>query len=254
MLPSAILGIGLLIAVLMLMRWYANADPAVLKRALKWGAIWVLGLIALFLALTGRLAAAFGMIMGIVAFGWRVFNMYARFQQMRGLFGSLGGFGGGFGGSGKATSGQTSRVQASYLRMTLDHDTGTMDGEVLAGQFQGQVLSVMPLADLLVFRREASGDSDSLGLLEAYLDRAHVGWRDDANASTGSESASGGGGSSGPMTREEAYHALGLEPGASRRDIKTVYRQLMAKVHPDRGGSAYLAAKINEAKDLLMKG
>ena len=69
MLPSAILGIGLLVAALLLMRWYANADPAVLKRVLKWAVVFVLGFVALFLALTGRLAAAFGLVMGIVAFG-----------------------------------------------------------------------------------------------------------------------------------------------------------------------------------------
>jgi hypothetical protein len=249
MLPSVIFGIGLLIAVLMLMRWYANADPAVLKRASKWAVIWVVGLIALFLALTGRLAAAFGLVMGIVAFGWRLFNIFAMVQQMRGAFGGLGGA---FGGSGRATTGQSSCVEAHFIRMTLDHDTGAMDGEVLAGQFQARALSAMPLEDLLDFRSDIAADADSLGLLEAYLDRAHVGWREEVGATGESSVGSGGAGSSGPMTRDEAYRALGLELGVSRRNIKAAYRQLMAKVHPDKGGSAYLAAKINEAKDLLL--
>ena len=250
MLPSAILGIGLLVAAIMLMRWYANADPAVLKKALKWAVIWLLVIVALFLALTGRLAAAFGLIMGVVAFGWRLLNMVSMAQQMRGFFGGLGG---GFGSGGQAAAGQSSQVDSPFLRMTLDHDTGAMDGEILAGQFQGRLLSVMSLEDLFDLRGELNGDPDSLGLLEAYLDRAHIGWRTETRADTAGSEEPGPMRASGPMTRNEAYLALGLEPGASRREIKTAYRQLMAKVHPDRGGSAYLAAKINEAKDLLLR-
>ncbi|MBT5240288.1 MAG: DnaJ domain-containing protein [Rhodospirillaceae bacterium] len=251
MLPSAILGIGLLVAAILLMRWYANADPAVLKRVMKWAVIFVLGLVAIFLALTGRLAAAFGLVMGIVAFGWRLFNMLSTFQQMRGMFGGMGGFSG-FGSGGEASTGQASQVESNTLRMTLEHDSGRMDGEILAGSFQGRVLSAMPFEDLLLFRKEIHSDADSLGLLDAYLDRAHVGWRDDLGDQEDTQADSGGGSRSGPMTRAEAYRVLGLEPDADRKAIKNAYRQLMSKVHPDRGGSAYLAAKINEAKDLLL--
>ncbi len=252
MLPSVILGFGVLIAALFLMRWYANADPATLKRMINWAVISVLGLIAVFLALTGRLAAAFGLVMGIFAFGWRLFNMFAAFQQMRGLFGGVGSFGGG--GTSQASSGQTSQVGSHFLRMSLDHDSGRMDGEVLTGQFQGRLLSAMLLTDILEFRLESGSDADSIGLLDAYLDRAHVGWRDDLGTGPQGQSEGSGVPSSGPMTRNEALMILGLELGADRKAIKVAYRQLMAKVHPDRGGSAYLAAKINEAKDLLLDG
>ena len=206
-------------------------------------------MIALFLALTGRLAAAFGVIMGIFAFGWRLFNMLAMFQQVRGLFGGLGGFGSGA----QASPGQTSQVETPALRMTLDHDTGNMDGDVLAGQYAGRRVSAMPVEDLLDLRAYISNDSDSLGLLDAYLDRAHVGWRETAQGAEETQAGSTGHSSSGPMTRAEAYRILGLEPGADAKAIKTAYRTLMSKVHPDKGGSPYLAAKINEAKDLLLK-
>ncbi|NKB44808.1 MAG: DnaJ domain-containing protein [Alphaproteobacteria bacterium] len=251
MLPSAILGLGLLFAAIFLMRWYANADPAVIRRVIKWAVISGLGLVALFLALTGRLAAAFGLVMGIVAFGWRLFNMLATFQQMRGMFGSMGGFGG-FGTGAQASTGQSSQVEAHFLRMTLEHDSGRMDGEVLTGPFQGRVLSAMSLEDLLQFRVEVQEDSDSVGLLDAYLDRSHVGWREDFSGEDETQSGRGSGSQSGPMTRTEAYRVLGIESDADRKAIKNAYRQLMSKVHPDHGGSAYLAAKINEAKDLLL--
>lgn len=234
------------------MRWYANADPATLKRALKWAGVIVLGIVALFLAVTGRFAAAFGLVMGIVAFGWRLFNMIAMVRQMTGLFGGLGGFGS-FGGAGQASSGQTSTVESAYLRMILDHDSGRMDGEVLEGQFKGRALSVMVLEDLLVLRQEISADHDSLSLLEAYLDRAHVGWRDEPGAAGGEQQDSKSAQSIGPMTRDEAYRVLGLKPGSDAKSIKAAYRKLMTKLHPDTGGSAYLAAKINEAKDILLK-
>ncbi len=247
MLPSVILGIGLLFAAMFLMRWYANVDPAALRRVLKWAVICTLGLVAMFLALTGRLAAAFGLIMGLVAFGWRIFNMLAMFQQMRGMFGGLGSFGSGA----SASTGQSSRVEAHFLRMTLDHDSGRMDGEISLGEYQGRMLSAMSLEELLVFRSEIMGDADSRGLLDAYLDRSHVGWRDDADEDD--NQSSGQSNFSGPMTREEALSILGLERDADRKAIKNAYRQLMSKVHPDRGGSAYLAAKINEAKGLLLK-
>jgi len=251
MLSFVILGLGSLVAIIMLVRWYANAEIADLKRLLKLIAISILGLATLFLAITGRFAAAFGMVMGALALGWKFLNLFGTVQKLLSLLGLLGGLGWG---SGAKTPGQTSKVDSNFLRMTLDHDTGKMDGEVLYGKFQGRVLSGMNLKDLLALRSAVDSDPDSKGLIEAYLDRTHVSWREEGSSgsyySDGASSSSSA--PSGPMNRDEAYRALSLSPGASRREIKRAYRQLMAKVHPDKGGSAYLASKINEAKDILL--
>jgi hypothetical protein len=147
-------------------------------------------------------------------------------------------------------SGQSSSVRAAGLEMHLDHDTGEMDGQVLAGRHEGRRLSELTLSELLEVGEDFRDDTESSRLLEGYLDRAHAGWRDDAHADEsarqGAASASGG------MDTKEAYQILGLEPGASEAEVRGAHRRLMKQVHPDRGGSAALAAKINEAKDQIL--
>jgi DnaJ-domain-containing protein 1 len=134
--------------------------------------------------------------------------------------------------------------------MRLDHDTGEMDGQVLAGRHEGRSLSELRLAELLEVADDVRGDSESLRLLESYLDRTQPGWRDHVHADeTQRKSAAPGAGS---MSTQEAYHILGLEPGAGEAEVREAHRRLMKQVHPDRGGSAALAAKINEAKDRIL--
>ncbi len=147
-------------------------------------------------------------------------------------------------------SGQSSSVRAAGLEMQLDHDTGEMDGHVLAGRHEGRRLSELTLSELLEVSEDVRDDPESLRLLESYLDRAHAGWRDDAQADqTARQSAAP---ASGGMGTKEAYQMLGLEPGASEAEVRDAHRRLIKQVHPDRGGSAALAAKINEAKDQIL--
>lgn len=136
-----------------------------------------------------------------------------------------------------------------------------MTGEVLRGRFQGRSLGDLGLAELLDLLQECrAGDSQSAAILEAYLDRTRQeDWRAGAPGAGehgAGEHGSGSAGSrstGGAMTREEAYEVLGLQPGASEGEIKDAHRRLMLKMHPDQGGSTYLAAKINQAKDLLLR-
>ena len=165
-----------------------------------------------------------------------------------GLLGMSGLFPGGFPWEQKS-AGQRSRVATSLLAMELDHDSGRMEGTVLAGPYKGRLLSALSDTELNAFHRQCSSVNDqSRALFEAWLDRSKAGWREAWNAGPGTAAAS----SSGKMSRAEALAVLGLKEGATADDVRAAHRRLMKEFHPDRGGSDYLAAKINQAKDVLL--
>ena len=145
------------------------------------------------------------------------------------------------------SSGQTSRVTTDHLDLELDHDTGALRGRVLRGVFTGRNVERMAPAELALLWQDCRfSDMRSAQIIEAYLDRLHPTWREDM-ARAEAEPGAGG-----IMTRAEAWKVLGLKPGASEEEIRRAHRELMLKMHPDRGGSSYLAAKINQAKDALL--
>ena len=155
-----------------------------------------------------------------------------------------------------AGGGQTSSVQSRYLRMVLNHDSGDMDGKILAGSMQGRKLSELSLERLIDLLGEFADDADSQALLQTYLDRMHSQWREQAGYSAnsaGSQQHNNNARTTEQMTAQEAYEILGISTNASQEEIIAAHRRLMQKLHPDRGGSSYLAAKINKAKDLLLK-
>lgn len=150
----------------------------------------------------------------------------------------------------RKSPGQRSRVSTSLIAMELDHDSGRMEGEVLAGPLKGKLLSSLNEPEMQTLYRHAAGLNDqSRALLEAWLDRNRAGWRERWNEKPESPSRA----SSTAMTKGEALAVLGLKDGASSDDIRTAHRRLMKEFHPDRGGSDYLAAKINQAKDVLLQ-
>ena len=147
------------------------------------------------------------------------------------------------------SGGQTSTVQSKYIRMTLNHDSGDINGEVLTGQFMGKTLDQLDLDALLQLLREFQDDDESVALLQTYLDREHADtWQQQAGAQGQQRTPS----EPGNMSREEALQILGLSADASEAEIIETHRRLMQKLHPDRGGSAYLAATINLAKGKLL--
>ncbi|WP_119462297.1 DnaJ domain-containing protein [Rhodospirillaceae bacterium SYSU D60014] len=255
MLAYLFLGLLVLVGVVSLLYMYVGANPATLARVLKWAAIFLGGFAVVLLILGGRLGLVLMLIAGLMP-------MFMRWRAVRDRMRAASG----------PAGGRASHVDTSYLSMTLDHDTGELDGTVVAGRYKGRQLGDLPLNalfDLLAECRVA--DPQSAAVLEAYLDRTHgAEWRAQAEAGDADASGAGGAGAGsaggsaggrsegkrntpkGGMTREEAYEILGLRPGASPDEVKEAHRRLMLKNHPDHGGSTYLAAKINMAKDLLL--
>ncbi len=229
------IGLLILLGVLALLRVYTAAQPAKLATAIRRTAFGfaILGVALLILR---------------VPFG-SVFLAIAGLLPMLLRWGALWPRADGF--AQKSPDG-TSQIETRYLRMTLDHDTGTLDGHILAGRHRDRRLAELTLDQLLEVRAECHADDpDGLPLIEAYVDRIHgAGWRaaDSAGQGTGDTTPH----ASEVMTRAEAYEVLGLKPGAAEAEIHAAYHRLMMKIHPDQGGSNYLAAKINQAKDLLL--
>jgi hypothetical protein len=230
---TVLLGLGLLAA-----RGFITANPAHLAQGVR-------AFVAAFsvLASTGLLFTG--------RFGLALITLGATVMAVRAMRRSAAG---GFGGFGERTPGaQSSEVVTDTLRMHLEHATGELDGEVLRGPFAGRSLASLGLTELLDLladcRRE---DPRSVPLLETYLDRREPDWRAHV-AGQGADGAGPQAGAGGGMDEATACSILGLAPGASADEIKAAHRRLMTKLHPDHGGSSYLAAQLNQAKDYLLR-
>ncbi len=237
--PYFLLGLILLLALVLLNKRIQRMDAGKAARSIKLVGGWsLLGLGAL-LSLTGRLAI--GLPLAIFALG------------LLGMRVPLPGPGGNPRGSynPRRSHGQTSSVRTELVEMTLEHDTGAMDGQVLRGEFEGRALSSLSEEELLALHREArTFDGQSAKLVEAYLDRVMPDWQQRPGAGQSAPGSDAGGGA---MSSAEAYRILGLWPGAKPDEIRRAHREMMKKFHPDQGGSTYLATKINEAKDTLLR-
>ena len=159
------------------------------------------------------------------------------------------GFPGGFNWGGKASAGLKSKVQTQLLSMELDHDSGTMSGTVLSGPCKGKLLADLSDEALKDFHVLCQSSADqSLALFEAWLDRAKPEWRKAWGGAANGKART----ATGAMSRDEALAVLGLKADANSDDVKSAHKRLMKEFHPDKGGSDYLAAKINAAKDVLL--
>jgi len=230
-----LIGVALLFLVLAAARWFAAAPARHVAAGLRWLALGGGGLVALWLVLTGRAAQ-------VVYLGLPFLPMLQRWWRRQAT-------------AAPPEPGQSSDVETAWLRMRLDHAAGTVDGVVLAGTQRGRRLGELTpdaLRALLAELRLA--DEESASLLESYLDVRDPAWRDFGG--TGPAAAGGGvggvGGEGMAMGRDEAARILGVAADADRDTILAAWRTQMKRNHPDQGGSAYLAAKINQAKETLL--
>jgi len=238
------------LALLWFLQWFRRTPSQQVANAVRKGLLWGGIGVLLLLTITGRLNLLFAAMAAAVPLIMRGVNMLRMLPAIQQVLRTLGidsipGSGSCSGGRGK-----TSSIRTRFLEMTLDHGSGDMDGLVLEGAFQGSLLSALELDKLLqLLRRCRREDGQSAALLEAYLDRTRGDeWRE-ASTGGGRDTAPP---ESGPMNREEALAILGLDHGVDDKAVREAHRRLMQRLHPDRGGSDYLAAKINEAKRILL--
>lgn len=253
------LGVCVLVGLLLLAKWYSSADPKTLAKTVPRVAIAIGVLVIVLLVFAGRASL-------LLALAPLLLMFFTRFRALKNRVRAAMG----------PQPGQSSEVVTRYFRMVLDHDSGDLNGDVLEGAFAGRALDDLTREELMALWQEIVVDAQSASVMESYLSR-RLGpdWQEELGQGYGAEEAASGHGnggerrsgwgsstggrqdagpaSGGPMTRQQAYEILGLEPGASKEEIREAHRRLLQKIHPDHGGSNFLAAQINQAKDLLLK-
>ena len=225
-----LLGCAALVVFLLLTRAYTVADPRLLARRLRIGAGGVLLAAAAVLVFRGLA----GFAMSVAALGaWLIWGFGNNAWDGADL---------------QTSKGDTSRVTTEYLEVELEHATGHIRGRVLKGAFAGREFDSLAPAEIAQLWQDCRfADPQSAQIIEAYLDRVHPTWREDMARTEQPGRPQGG-----RMTRAQALEVLGLMEGASEEDVRRAHRELMLKMHPDRGGTTYLAAQINEAKAVLL--
>jgi hypothetical protein len=234
--PAIVLALVVLAVVALGIAWFLRANPSSLARGMRMvlvvlGAIAVGGMLIFGLRFLPSLLPELLGLAGLVITG-----LIARALRNRPS--------GGFSSPG---TGRRTEVHTAFLKAWIDHGTGDVGGTVLTGRFAGRTLDRLSDSELLDLHEECRNDADSLRVMEAYLDRRlNVDWR------TAREPPPRGPRTD--MTRAEALAVLGLAEGASEEEIKAAHRRLIRRTHPDAGGTADLAARINRAKDVLVGG
>lgn len=230
-----------LLAVIMWLQIRSVSNPRKRKELTRKALLWSIVGILILLAASGRmhwvgaaLAALLPLIRPILFFALQnvplLAAMYKRYAS---------------GASAKTTS----SVESDFLTMQLNHNTGELNGDILKGPHEGKQLSELDQAQLQeLLRYYGLHDYDSARLLESYMEQR---FEQDFESAEQSEKNSHIHQES--MSQDEALAILGLDESADKADIIAAHRVLIQKLHPDRGGNDYLASKLNEARDLLLK-
>ncbi|UPG70991.1 hypothetical protein MVG78_10160 [Roseomonas gilardii subsp. gilardii] len=218
-----------LLLLLLALRGFASASPAQVKAALFWLAVFLALALGGLLVLSGRGPVALFLLFTLGPLAWR------RWQSRR--------LARGFGAAPPPQGSPEDAVETATLSLRIDPASGIMSGTVLRGRYAGRDLARLQRSQIEeIFADCLENDPDSLPLLEAWLARMQP---------EGEEKPPPPG--SAPMRREEALAVLGLPPEASPEQVQAAYLRLMRVAHPDRGGSDWLAARLNEARDTLLR-
>jgi len=223
------LGLLILVGVMWFMSWYGKASPVARNKAIKTGLLYGVAGALLLLVVTGRIPVIFAAISAAVP-------ILHRLLAYRGLIGTVGRFAG-------EKFGPT-RFTTMWLVVEYDMARRSLDGQVVRGRFEGKMLSQLSTSELNDLLEEVKDDFQSRAAVNAFM-MAHKGTKYEQNTQTPPNV-------NGKMAESQAYEILGLQANATDDDVKQAHKRLMQKLHPDRGGSSYLASQINAAKATLL--
>jgi hypothetical protein len=232
--PAVLLALALLAVLGFGIFWFLRANPSAVAKTMRpvmvlLAAIGVGGLLIFGLRLLPELLPVLAPVAGFVAI--TLITRWLRRQPS--------------GGFSQPGAGQRTHVDTAFISAWLEHGTGDIGGRVLQGRFAGRGLETMTDNELRELHGDCASDADSLRVLESYLDRRlGADWRQAQQAPPRGPRTD--------MTRQEALAILGLQEGATDEEIRAAHRRLIVRMHPDAGGSAELAARINRAKDVLL--
>lgn len=239
MLHLLVLGVCVAAGLFLAGYWLLNAEPAKVRAILKWVVITILavGIVAVVVRGNPNYLWTAALFLLPALMRWRGLVRYFK-NAAKTVAGP--------------SPGHNTSVRTEFLEMTLDHDTGAMSGAVIAGQHKGRQLGKMSLDDLLNLLGECHKDPQSEQILESFIDRAHGDdWR--FTQQRQGKNANGPSPQGSTMSQVQALEILGLNDGATHQEIRDAHKRLMMANHPDRGGSTYLAAQINQAKEVLLQ-
>jgi len=223
------LALLVLMGVMWFMSWYGKANSAQRNKSIKTGLLYIVAGALLLLVVTGRIPIIFAAISAAVP-------ILHRLLAYRGLIGTVGRFAG-------QKFGPT-RFTTQWLVVEYDMATRTLDASITKGQFEGKKLSQLSESELSSLLEELKDDFQSRAAVNAFV-MARNGGRYEQNKQPPPNV-------NGKMTLSQAYEILDISPDATDDEVKQAHKRLMQKLHPDRGGSSYLAAQINSAKDTLL--
>ena len=244
------LGLIILMAVVLFMRWVATHEPRDILQGLKWGGIGAVAILAVLLAVTGRLGWVLAVLAAWLPWAMRALHLHALIRSVWATLTSTG-----FHSVSGSHKSSASMIKTEYLRMVLNPISGRLSGRVRTGVLAGRMLDDLSLAELGLLYRFCATDEKSLKLFEAWLDReGPADWRQKMTSAFQNDDAFSAKAAStgGHMTHAEALRVLDLEADATPDQIREAYCRLITRLHPDHGGSSYLAAQLNCAKDVLL--
>ena len=203
---------------------------------------WLVIVGVLFATIIGRSPAIAGVLAGILGalklFGVQLLRNFPFFSRI--LLKN-------FGNAGKGIH----QFESQYIQLSFDARQRRLELAIIGGQFKNRLITDLSESEKSLFEQELANDIKSQYLYRAY--QLQGSFKADGQRKQEQQYQADATKTHLPMDRHQAAEILGVSSNASRDEVRLAHKQLMQKLHPDKGGNAYLASFINQAKDKLLE-